>query len=95
MAYQVLSASGSGLIQCTFKVQDGATANACNNDIVTTGVLNLGDGAGTFSNAARGIVAMSPTASVNKYLRWQIVLGAGGNACTSVTFVLSFSRRKL
>jgi hypothetical protein len=91
MAYQIGAAAGSGLIQATIKVCDGATAATCTHDLLSTGVLNLGSG-GVFSGNVGGIVGLTKTAAVDKYLRWQVVFGAGGNACTSITFVLGFSR---
>jgi hypothetical protein len=91
MAYQILTAVGSGKIQATVKVQDGAAAGTTTNDIVSTGVLDLGSG-GVFSGPVHGIVTTASNATINKFLRWQVVFGTGGDACTSITFVLAFAR---
>jgi len=42
----------------------------------------------TVTAGVSGIVALSPTATVKRYTRWQIALGTA----TSVTFVLAFVR---
>jgi hypothetical protein len=91
MAYQIQYAAGSGLIQATIKVQDGATAATCTHDVLTTGVMNLGSG-GTFSGTRSGIVELVKTGAVDKFLRWQVVFGTAGDACSSIMFVLGFSR---
>lgn len=80
MAYQSFAGNGTA----TLKVQDAATnTNPSFADLsgATTGSLD-------FSNPAAGIVAIGTTATVRRYLRWQIVFGTA----TTVTFALAFLR---
>lgn len=80
MAYQVLAGDGTA----TLKVQDAATnENASFADITgaTSGELDC-------SAVQSGIVALGTTATVRRYLRWQLSL----NTATTVTFVLAFVR---
>jgi hypothetical protein len=84
MLYHVL-ASSNAAHTATLKVQDSATnaddASFADVTGATTGVI-------TVTAGVSGIVALTPGATVRRYLRWQIVLGTA----TSVTFVLSFHR---
>ena len=84
MVYQVL-ASSNAAHTATLKVQDSATNadDASFSDLAsaTTGVI-------TVTAGVSGIVAIGASATVRRYLRWQIVLGTA----TSVSFVLSFHR---
>lgn len=78
MAYQVLAGNGTA----TIKVQDSAD-NSTFADLsgATTGSISC-------STPSAGVVALASTATVRRYLRWQIVLGTA----STVTFVLSFVR---
>lgn len=80
MSYQVTAGNGTA----TIKVQDAATnADGSFADLsgATTGSINC-------AVVQHGIVALAVSATVRRYLRWQIVLGTA----TSVTFVLAFNR---
>lgn len=82
MAYQIFARNGT----VTIKVQDAATnADGSFADLsgCTTGVLSYGA-----PGIAYGMVAIGKTATVRRYLRWQIVLGTA----TTVTFALAFVR---
>ena len=81
MVYHVTPSSG-GAHTATIKVQDSDTDVSLDyDDLVgaTTGVI-------TVTAGVNGLVAISPTATVRQFVRWQIVLGTA----TSVTFVLSW-----
>lgn len=81
MVYQV-TASSSAAHTATLKVQDSDTNIDADFDdlaLATTGVI-------TVTAGVSGLVAISPTATVRQFVRWQIVLGTA----TSVTFVLSW-----
>lgn len=80
MVYHVTAGNGTA----TIKIQDAATNSDVNfSDLsgATTGSINCAVG-------QSGIVALGRTATVRRYLRWQIVLGTA----TTVTFSLSFVR---
>ncbi|MHC4464840.1 MAG: hypothetical protein ACYS30_25935 [Planctomycetota bacterium] len=80
MTYHVTASDGTA----TIKVQDSAVnADGDFGDLVgaTTGVVD-------FSSGGSGMVELGNTATVKRYLRWQIVLGTA----TTITFVLSFVR---
>ncbi len=83
LCYQIFSAVGSGSV--TIKVQDAATnLDASFADL--TGATS-----GAIAHTAlpcAGIVAIGTTATVRRYLRWQIALVG----ITSVTFALAFVR---
>ena len=80
MVYQVLAGNGTA----TFKVQDAATnTNASFADL--TGATS---GSISAATPSAGIIQIGKTATVRRYLRWQIVLGTA----TTVTFALSFVR---
>jgi len=71
----------------TLKVQDAAVnLNASFADLsgATSGLI-------TASAGVSGIVALSPTATVRQFLRWQLVLGTA----LTVTFVSAFVRSQL
>jgi len=83
MEYQIFAVSGTGTV--TIKVQEADTnENASFGDVsgATSGAL-----AHTAIPAA-GIVQLSTTAAIKRYLRWQIEL----SGITSVTFALAFVR---
>jgi hypothetical protein len=87
MMYQVLNAAGAGDCTATLKVQDASTNEDGDfADLLSTGVINLGSG-GAYV-ATSGVVALAATATVRRFVRWQLVLGTA----TEVTFVLSFHR---
>lgn len=78
MIYQVTAGNGTA----TIKVQDAATnADASFADLISSGVITCAAG-------VSGVVALSPTATVRQYVRWQLALGTA----TSVTFALAFMR---
>jgi hypothetical protein len=80
LCYQVTAGNGTA----TIKVQDAATnANGSFSDLsgATSGSIDC-------STPKYGIVALGRTATVRRYLRWQIVLGTA----TTVTFCLGFVR---
>ncbi len=84
LLYHVLDSSNA-VHTATLSVDDGA-ANTVDGDFsalsgATTGVITVT--AGVF-----GIVALSASATVRRYLRWQMALGTA----TSVTFVAAFFR---
>lgn len=85
MAYQVTAAAGAGDMTATLKVQHSATAvdlDFADLGGCTTGVINC-------VTPVAGIVnTTAVTTTVQRYTRWQIVLGTA----TSVTFALSFHR---
>lgn len=88
MMYHIRYAAGAGNITATIKVQDSSTANDGDfADLLSTGVINLGAG-GVFGGGASGAVALAPTATVKRYLRWQVVLGTA----TDLYLVLAFMR---
>ena len=83
LMYQILSVVGEGDV--TIKVQDAATnSNGSFADI--TGATS-GEIAHTAVPCA-GIIQLGTTATVRRFLRWQVVL----DGITSVTFVLGFVR---
>ncbi len=87
MVYQVTTAAGAGDITATLKVQDSDTnVDADFDDLLSTGVINCG--AAGVAVPTSEIVALGATATVRKFIRWQIVLGTA----TSVTFALGFMR---
>lgn len=79
MMYQAFSSNGT----VTIKVQDAATdSNPSFGDLLTSGVIDPS------AAPLSAIVALSNTATVERYTRWQIVLGTA----TTVTFALAFMR---
>ncbi len=87
MVYQVTTAAGAGDITATLKAQDSDTnVNEDFDTLISTGVINCG--AAGVAVPTSGIVALSATATVRRYVRWQILLGTA----TSVTFALGFFR---
>ena len=87
MVYQVLNAIGTGNITAAIKVQDSATTTDGDfTDLLTSGTINCGSGGAAVPTS--GLVALSPTATVKRYTRWQLSL----TLATSVTFVLAFCR---
>jgi len=83
LCYQIFSVVGAGTV--TINVQD-ATANNDGDFGDLTGATSGAIAHGSVPAAA--IVALGTTATVKRYLRWQIVL----DTITSVTFALSFTR---
>lgn len=81
MMYQIFSRDGTVAI----KVQDASTnSDGSFTDLLTSGTIS---GSGVTS----GIVALAKTATVKRYVRWQIALGTA----TTVTFALAFIRGNL
>lgn len=79
MVYQCFSSNGT----VTLKTQDASTnVSGSFADLVSSGSINAS------VTPVAGMVALSPTATVNRYLRWQIVLGTA----TTVTFAIGFVR---
>jgi len=78
MCYQVTAGNGTAAI----KVQD-ASSNLDGSfaDLLTSGVIDC-------STPSAGIIALSPTATVKRYVRFQVALGTA----TTVTFALAFCR---
>jgi 3D (Asp-Asp-Asp) domain-containing protein len=78
MMYQVTAGNGNA----TIKVQDSAD-NSSFSDVasLTSGVIDC-------SAATSGVIAIGTTATVRRYLRWQIVL----DTATTVTFALACVR---
>lgn len=88
MMYQIFSAVGTGNITAAIKVQDSVDQTDGNfSDLLSTGVLNLGSG-GTFGVPVSGIVALANSATVKRYVRFQVSL----TLATSVTFAVAFIR---
>lgn len=81
LCYQLFSSDGT----VTIKVQDAATnldGSFADLSGATSGVVDAS------TTPAAGIVALGTTATVRRYLRWQIALGTA-NTCT---FALAFVR---
>src|SRR3990167_4069320 len=78
MVYQVTAGDGTA----TIKVQDaGTNLDGSFSDLATSGEIDC-------ATVKYGIVALGRTATVQRYLRWQLTLGLA----TTVTFALSFHR---
>lgn len=78
MMYQVFSGDGTA----TVKVQHASTnSDGSFSDLLSSGSLDC-------STPKSGIIALARTATVNRYVRWQIALGTA----TSVTFAIGFVR---
>jgi hypothetical protein len=80
MEYQVFAGNGTGVI----RVQDAATnvdGSFADLSGCTTGVIS-------FTAPTSGIIAIDRTATVRRYLRWQVTF----TTSTSVTFALAFVR---
>lgn len=78
--YHVTAGNGTA----TLKVQDAAS----NVDGSFTDLSGATSGSINCATPTAGIVALARTATVRRYLRWQIVLGSA----TTVTFVAAFVR---
>ncbi len=83
MCYHVTAAAGAGDMTATIKVQHSTTTNLDGSfsDLLSSGSVNCVGG-------MYGIVQLAPTATVGRYVRWQLALGTA----TSVTFALGFCR---
>lgn len=78
MMYQVFAGNGTAAI----KVQHASTnIDGSFADLLSSGTIDC-------SSPTSGVVALAKTATVNRYVRWQIALGTA----TTVTFALSFHR---
>lgn len=79
MCYQLFSSNGT----VNLKVQDAATNTGGSfTDLAATGLIDAS------SAPKHGIVALSPTATVRRYLRWQLAFGTA----TTATFAIAFVR---
>lgn len=79
MAYHLLSSDGT----CTLKVQDAdANLDGSFSDLTSSGEIDAS------VTPVAAIVALGKTATVERYIRWQIALGTA----TTATFVISFHR---
>lgn len=79
MCYHLFSSNGT----VNLKVQDAATnSDVSFADLATTGLINAS------TTPQHGIVALSPTATVRRYLRWQLAFGTA----TTATFAIAFVR---
>ena len=81
MVYHV-TASSNAVHTATLLVQEADT----NTDLSFAALSGATTGVITVTAGVRGMVSISPTATVKQFVRWQIVLGTA----TSVTFVLSW-----
>jgi hypothetical protein len=84
MMYQVMAAAGTGNMTAAIKVQHSTTTNVDGSfgDLLSSGTINCVGG------GASGIVSLAKSATVGRYVRWQIAL----TLATSVTFALAFVR---
>ena len=83
MCYQLLAVVGTGSV--TLKVQDAAT----NTDVNFVDLSGASSGAIAHTLVpSAGIIALGRTATVRRYLRWQLAF----TTITSATFALSFHR---
>jgi hypothetical protein len=81
MVYHVLDSSNASHT-ATLSIDDSA------NNSTWLALSGATTGSITVTAGVSGIIALSPTATVRRYLRWQLALGTA----TSVTFVLAFMR---
>ena len=78
MVYQVIAGNGTA----TVSIDDSANNSAFSAlSGATTGSINC-------AVVRHGVIALSTSATVRRYLRWQVALGTA----TTVTFALAFSR---
>lgn len=83
MMYQITSADGAGNMTAAIKVQDADTnSDGSFGDLLSSGTINCVNG------GVSGIVTLAKTATVKRYVRWQLALGTA----TKVTFALAFCR---
>jgi len=81
MMYHVLAGDGTAAI----KVQDASTnSDGSFGDLLSSGTIDC-------SSPTSGVVALAKTATVDRYVRWQVALGTA----TTVTFVLGFFRNNI
>jgi len=81
LVYQVFAGNGTATTSVDVSTTTNLNASFGALSGATTGELD-------FSTPQAGIIPLSKTASVGRYLRWQIAL----NSATSVTFALAFVR---
>lgn len=78
MMYQITAGNGTAAI----KVQHAASnLDGSFADLLSTGTISC-------SSPTSGVIALARTATVNRYVRWQLALGTA----TSVTFAIGFVR---
>jgi hypothetical protein len=81
MMYQVFSGDGTA----TIKTQHATTnLDGSFSDLLSSGVIDC-------SSPISDVVALASTATVNRYIRWQIALGTA----STVTFALAFVRNTI
>lgn len=83
MMYQVFASSGAGAT-ANIIVEDSDAAGAGYATLLNTTVVDVG------TAPIAGIVPLSTTADVKRYVRWQVAWGSA----TNVTFALAFVRGK-
>jgi len=82
MVYQVTASDGTA----TIKIQDASTnSDGSFGDLLSSGVIDFTGG------GKSGIVALAPSATVKRYIRWQVALGTAN----TVTFAAAFIRGNL
>ena len=80
MVYQLFSSNGT----VNLKTQDaGTNTNVSFADLAASGLITAA------VTPTAGIVALSPTATVNKFIRWQLTFGTA----TTATFAIGFVRQ--
>lgn len=81
MCYQLFTSNGT----VNMKVQDAATnTDVSFADLAASGLVTAA------VTPTAGIVALSPTATVRRYLRWQMTLGTATTATFAIAFVRAF-----
>lgn len=81
MCYQLFTSNGT----VNMKVQDAATnTDVSFADLAASGLVTAA------VTPTAGIVALSPTATVRRYLRWQMTLGTATTATFAIGFVRAF-----
>lgn len=81
MMYQVFAGNGTAAI----KVQHASTnSDGSFSDLLSSGTIDC-------SSPTSGVASLATTATVNRYVRWQLALGTA----TTVTFAISFHRNTI
>lgn len=77
MAYQVFAGNGTAAL----KVQHASTnSDGSFSDLLSSGTINC-------AAPISGAVALANTATVNRYIRWQIALGTASSVTISIAFM--------
>jgi len=84
MMYHIFAAAGVGNMTAAVKVQHSTTTNLDGSfsDLLSSGVVN------SVGGGVSGIVALAHSATVGRYIRWQLAL----TLATSVNFSIAFVR---